>query len=177
MLLTHCVCVRGAGPGVQAARGSRGSPGSRSGGKPAGRPRVHLLAADSRWAQRGAGDRAEPGPSPPQPGAPHRPARADPGLRAVRTGGLAPNWAEQSVVPKDFGGGARDEHFPPLLSAQVARVGARALLVEFSSAGRRALPLLPGPPPEAPGKEGLFLPWGTRVTHISGWHWLCRWLV
>lgn len=47
------LCVRGAGPGAQAARGPRKPYGFQSGGKPRGSPRVHLLAADSRWAQRG----------------------------------------------------------------------------------------------------------------------------
>lgn len=46
------LCVRGAGLGAQAARGPREPYGFQSGGKPRGIPRVHLLAADSRWAQR-----------------------------------------------------------------------------------------------------------------------------
>lgn len=61
-LLTHCVCVRGAGPGAQAAWGSLEPPGSHAGGKPRDSPGVRWRAADSPWAPRGAGERAEPGP-------------------------------------------------------------------------------------------------------------------
>lgn len=50
--------MRGAGLGAQAARGPREPYGFQSGGKPRGSPRVHLLAADSRWAQRKRGERA-----------------------------------------------------------------------------------------------------------------------
>lgn len=104
------LCVRGAGPGAQAAPSSLQPPGSHPGGKPGGNPGIPSPAADSRWAQRQVGERAESGP--------HYSPAWSPGLARDREQcpSAGANWAE-SLELSALAKPALDWLFPPLLSA------------------------------------------------------------
>lgn len=118
--------MRGAGPGAQAARGSPEPSGSQAAGKPRGSPRVHLLAADSRWAQRGMAGRAEPGPQPCS-------ARTRSGA-----GRRAGSEAVQSARLRGLGAARSGRAFPAVVISAGARVGARALALPRSFLPRDA---------------------------------------
>lgn len=114
------LCVRGAGPGAQAASSSLEPAGShRVGSREAARGSARrLLTHGGLGVERGW---AAPGP-PPLPALPLlRPVRAGPGPRAVPPRGLVADRTEPRV--EGPGETRRTQRFPPLLSAQPAPGG------------------------------------------------------
>lgn len=147
------MCVRGAGPGLRPL----GAPWGFLVPTPVGSPEATPASTRRLLTHGGLGAVWESGPSrgptTTQPCLPLWPVRAGPGPRAVLAGGLVANWAERLEL-RALAKPALDRHFPPLFSAQPARVGARAqalvLLLEFPSPGRWELLLLAAPPRKAP---------------------------